>query len=269
MAKWKIFNLWMLITNIAYFIVGNIAIYSLSTGDFTLQGILFWGTALGLHVFAYLFYYYVKLVKAANKGFIFHLAFFGAFIAWGIYQITIENISSVPVLFILEPVIIWAILLGFHALVAQKWRSILDNAVKTVEKNSKDIKDEFTIINKAKWLAFWNWSLIAHGSIFSTVIILSAIQVIIEIAPLEILLHVAFGEGIAVSIHGAIYFVYLKNIRGFWKWTFILHKVTFVVTGAYLICFNIIFLPSSPVSAIALVGWGIGLGLHYILARYA
>ncbi|MFX1239196.1 MAG: 2TM domain-containing protein, partial [Promethearchaeota archaeon] len=269
MAKLKVLNFWMLIAHIAYFIVGNIIIYSLWLSDIPLVYLLFWSTSLGLHAFAFSFYYYVKSVKAAYKGLIIHGVFFGAVIAGGVYQLSIENILTIPIIFLIEPVLIWSILIGFHALVAHNWTIILANAVKIAEKQVGNDTPNYKIVSRAKWLAFWNWTLIAHGSIFSALLIFSTIQVLIDILPLDILMHITFGEGIGLSMHGAINHVYSKNIRKFWKWTFVLHFIAYIVVGAYLITLNLVFEPGIPISAVALAGWAIGIGVHYIFARFS
>ena len=60
--------------------------------------------------------------------------------------------------------------------------------------------------------------------------------------------------------------IMIKNIRGFWSWSFVLHLTTFIVVGVYLVLINILYAPGFAWSAISLAGWGIGLGLHLIIA---
>ncbi len=267
LARTKIFNFWLLIANIAYFIVGNILIYTYLTGENTIEGTLMWGTMVGVHAFAFLFYYYVASVKAAFKGLIIHLAFFGALIGWGIYQLS--KITAPNILIVIEPVLIWAILIGFHAFAAYKWEPIIADAIAIVERQAAGKLDKYDIKSRAGWLAVWKWSFFAHICIYGVVLILTGIQISLLMLPIDILLHTAFGEAIGLAMHGAIYFVLLKNIRKFWRWTFILHLIAYIVVGAYLITINIVYTPQFAWSAISLAGWGIGLGLHYLIARFA
>ena len=129
--------------------------------------------------------------------------------------------------------------------------------------------DKYDIHSRARWLAFWKWSFIAHIGIFAAALIMTGIQIYLESYDPMILLHAAFGEGIGLSIHGAIYYSLLKNIRGFWRWTFFIHLVIYVVVGVYLVILNIVLVPGIAWSAIALAGWGIGLGVHFLIAKFA
>ncbi len=267
MARTKIFNFWLLITNVAYFIAGNILAYTYFAGENTIEGTLMWATFVGIHAFAFFFYYYVTSIKAAFKGLIIHLAFFGAVMGWGIYQLT--KITVPNILFAIEPILIWGILIGFHAFVAYKWEPILADATAIVERQAAGMLDKYDIKSRAGWLAVWKWSFFAHICIYGAVLILTGVQISLLSLPIDLIMHTAFGEVIGLAMHGAIYYVLLKNIRKFWRWTFIIHLVVFIVVGAYLITINIVYTPQFAWSAISLAGWAIGLGLHYLIARFA
>lgn len=268
MARTKILNFWLLMANIAYFIVGNILLYVNFPETMIIDGTLAWGTFLGVHAFAYIFYYYATTVKAAFRGLIIHLVFFGAAIGWALYQLISSGVRISP-LIIAEPIMLWGILIATHTFVAIKWDPILSNATAIIERQVGDSLDKYDIHSRARWLAFWKWSFIAHIGIYAATLIITGIQISIESLDPMIMLHVAFGEAIGLSIHGAIYYILLKNIRQFWRWTFFIHLVVYIVVGLYLVVGNIVLAPGIAWSAIALAGWGIGLGVHFLIAKFA
>ncbi|TFG20358.1 MAG: 2TM domain-containing protein [Promethearchaeota archaeon] len=261
----KIINFWILIAHIAYFIVGTILIYTMeltTDGDLNIiEGTMMWATLLGVHAFGYFFYYYIDFIEGVIKGLIVHIAFYAAIIGWLIYAYTkVQEGIFYP----LYPIILWGILIAFHSFISIKWDDILKGALGTIERQFAGL-DKYELRAKAKRLFFWQWSLMAHIVIYAVGLILIGITMAIESVNIALLIHPAMGWAIAIAIHSSFYIINLKNIQGFWKRTFALHLATYISVGIYLIIINAM-IGGYPFSAITVVGWGIGLGIHYILA---
>ncbi|TFG00373.1 MAG: 2TM domain-containing protein, partial [Promethearchaeota archaeon] len=258
-------NFWVLIAHIAYFIVGTILIYTMqitTDGDLTIiEGTMMWATLLGVHAFGYFFYYYIDSIEGVTKGLIVHIAFYAAIIGWLIYAYTkVQEGIFYP----LYPMILWGILIAFHSFISIKWDDILKGSLEMIERQFGGL-DKYELRAKAKRLFFWQWSLMAHIAIYAVGLVLIGITMAIESVNIALLIHPAMGWGIAIAIHSSFYIIHLKNIQGFWKGTFAIHLATYISVGIYLIILNAM-IGGYPFSAIALVGWGIGLGIHYIIA---
>ena len=74
------------------------------------------------------------------------------------------------------------------------------------------------------------------------------------------------GWLIGVAVHGAFFISYYKQIRAFLSWTAIIHAAVYITVGVYLVILNVTIATGIAWSAIALGGWGIGFGLHVLLA---
>ena len=264
-VKTKIVNFWVLIAHIAYFIVGTIMIYTMditSSGNLTIiEATMMWATLLGVHAFGYYLYYYIDSIEGVMKGLIVHIAFYAATIGWLIYAYTqVQERIFYP----LYPMILWGILIAFHVFISMKWDDILKGALATVERQFEDL-EKYDLRAKAKRLFFWQWSLIAHIAIYAVGLVLIGLTMAIESVDIGLLIHPAMGWAIAIVIHSSFYIINLKNIQGFLKGTFAIHLATYISVGIYLIILNAM-IGGYPFSAIALVGWGIGLGIHYIIA---
>ncbi len=263
-ARAKIANFWVLIAHIAYFVVGTIMIYTMNniiSSSRIIEGTMMWATLLGVHALGYYIYYYIDSIEGVMKGLIVHIAFYAAIIGWLIYIYT-----QVPtrIFYPLYPMILWGILIAFHVFISMKWDDLFKNALATVERQFEGL-DKYDLRAKAKWLFFWQWSLIAHIAIYAVGLILIGITMAIEAVDIGLLIHPAMGWAIPIAIHSSLYVIKLKNIQGFWKGTFLIHLATYISVGIYLIILNAM-IGGYPFSAIALASWGIGLGLHYILA---
>jgi hypothetical protein len=130
---------------------------------------------------------------------------------------------------------------------------------------SKEIKKE-EAPSVSKGVLFWKWSFIIHLFIYFTVLVIIGITLAAGGKNLLLLLHPTFGWLIGVAGHWSIYFIVQKPIKGFLSYTAFLHLTIYIVTSIYLVILNIVFAPEFPWSPIAIGGWGIGIGLHLLLA---
>jgi hypothetical protein len=267
MAASKISNFWLVIIHISYYVIVNIWLYSsniLRPSDPTdlIEMTLGWGSILAVHIFSYILFYFVEAIKSVMKGLIIHIAFYGVVNGWLLYEF-FTNISKIfwPIF----PLILWGILIIYHAYITINWKSIIDKALNTVISQFGEDLDKYQLRSKARWLVFWMWSFIGHVTMWAAGIILIGIHFALFGVQIGLLIHPAMGWLIGVALHGSLFYLVLKNVRGFWKSTAIIHISIFISTGAYLIVLNALYSPF-PWSAIALAGWGIGLGLHLLLA---
>ncbi|MFX1575421.1 MAG: 2TM domain-containing protein [Promethearchaeota archaeon] len=268
-GAFKISNLWILIAHITYFIVVNILIYTVIPNLFTnvLENMIFfnvtisWSTFISIHIFGFFLYFYNESIKPVLKGLIIHVSLYVASNVLFIYQ-WIK--SQLPYFTPIYSLILWGIIIAFHAFLSLRYEYMIKDALPKVEKYYPDA-DRYKLHSKARGLLLWKYSLISHLIIYITGIFLIAINMIIMSIELSNIIHPIMGWGIGVSIHVALYLNVLLKIKAFWKWTFSVHLATYISTGVYLIILNVM-MGGLPWSAIALVGWGIGLGVHALLA---
>lgn len=266
-AASKISNFWLVIIHISYYIVVNIWLYTtniLSPSDPNdiIEMTLGWGSILGVHIFSYILFYFVEVIRPVMKGLIIHIAFYGVANGWQLYEFFINPSQIFWPIF---PLILWGILIAYHAYITINWNFIIDKALNTVKSQFGDELENYELRSKARWLVFWMWSFIGHATMWAAGIILIGIHFIILGIPIGLLIHPAMGWLIGLSVHGALFLIAIQKIRGFWKSTAIIHMAIYISTGVYLIILNVLY-STFPWSAIALAGWGIGLGLHLLIA---
>jgi len=263
MINSKISNFWILIIHIAYFIIVTIWLYASGIlGISSVDSTLSWATFLGVHIFGYSLYYYVEAIKPVIKGLLINIAFYAALNAWMIYQF-VKQPSGI--FWPIYPLILVGVIIAIHVYVCMNWDSIKEEALALIERQFGDKLEKYELESKAFKLNFWKWTFITHIAVWGGGIILIGIQMALVDIPVGLVIHPAMGWLIAVAIHGAIFLIYQKNIQGFWKPTAIIHLAAFLSTSAYLIVLNVLTTPF-PWSAIAIAGWGIGLGLHLLIA---
>jgi hypothetical protein len=267
MAASKVSNFWIVIIHIGYYIAVNILLYTMNLitiSDFTevIEMTVFWGIILVVHIISYVLYYFIEVLNYVLKGLIIHCAFYGAINGWQLYEYY-KNPSNI--FWPLYPLVLWGIIIVYHAYIAFNWTSILSGARTIINKQYKEELEEYKLKSKARWLIFWKWSFISHITVWAVGIFLIGINFAIVGIQIGLLIHPLMGWLIAVSIHGSFFVIMAQNIRGFWKRTAIIHLAIFISTGVYLIILNAMT-SIFPWSAIALAGWGIGLGLHLLLA---
>jgi len=114
---------------------------------------------------------------------------------------------------------------------------------------------------------FWKWSFIIHLFIYIICLVIIGIALIVQGENLLLLIHPTMGWLVGIAFHGAIYIIVKKSIKGFLSWSAFLHLTVYIVVSIYLVILNVLFSPGFPWSAIAIAGWGIGIGLHLLLAH--
>ncbi|TFF93866.1 MAG: 2TM domain-containing protein [Promethearchaeota archaeon] len=269
-AQSKIVNLWVLLAHISYFIVANILIYinvpatQIQTEPFTLiESTLTWATVLGIHVFGYYLFFYNDKFPKVLKGLILHITFYIGINAWIIYS----DLTQLPeMVTFYYPLILWGVAILVHTFLYLKWDSIQPAAIEETKRNLSGEYDKYELNKKANRLLFWKWSFISHLLIWALGIVLIGINFAIEGINMQFLVIAALGWLIGVSVHGGCFIVVLKNISDFLSWTATLHLSAYISTAVLLITLNVMA-PAFPWSAIALAGWGIGLGIHILLAK--
>jgi hypothetical protein len=263
----KISNFWFVIIHISYYIIVNIWLYTnniLRPSDPSelIELTVGWGFLLAVHVAGYILFFFVEILKPVIKGLIIHISFYAVGNGWQLYEFFKQPSKIFWPIFSL---ILWGILVAYHAYITLNWDSIIDKALNTVKKQYGEDLDKYKLRSKARWFVFWMWSFIGHVTMWAVGIILIAIYFVIFGVQIILLIHPTMGWLIAVSIHGALFLIVLKNIRGFWSSTALIHVAIYISTGIYLVILNVLY-SAFPWSAIALAGWGIGLGLHVLIA---
>ncbi|MFX1312808.1 MAG: 2TM domain-containing protein, partial [Promethearchaeota archaeon] len=267
--KSKVANLWILLTHITYFIVVTILAYTVipTLLDTTIQNInainttISWSTFLGVHIFSYLLYFYNESIKPVIKGLIIHMTIYIASNILIIYQwLKSDLIYFYPI----YSLILWGAIISIHVFLSIKYDYMIKDALTKVEKYYEGA-DKYKLHSEARVFLISQYSFISHLIVYVAGIILIVFQLAILGIDLGIIVHPIMGWMIGVSIHGALYLIILLNIRGFWKWTFTLHFAAYISTSIYLIILNVLT-GGILWSAISIVGWGIGIGIHAILA---
>lgn len=267
MATSKITNFWLVIIHIAYYVTVNIWLYTINQSiileleQSMEMSLIQWGSFLLVHVFSYALYYHVRTITGVIKGLIIHLAFYGVVNTW---QVRDYYKNPTELYWPLFPLILWGVLIAYHVYIAFNWNSVIESAVHNVKEQFRD-RNDLELRSKARWFVFWKWSFIAHATMWGVGIVLIGISLALLTIQIGLLIHPAMGWLIAVCIHGSLFYIVLNNIEGFWKRTALIHLATYISTGVYLIILNILT-SIFPWSAIALAGWGIGLGFHILLA---
>ncbi|MFX1310321.1 MAG: 2TM domain-containing protein [Promethearchaeota archaeon] len=298
--KYKIGNFWILLIHLTYFIVTYIIVnvyVFVGTGLGEIERLIIldifisWGIYLVWHAFAYLLYYHVGILKSVVKGLLLHISIYSIVNGQLYYRnIEFEDVFSILIYFML----LWGIGVVIHTIIAIKWTSIMEKEqakvlakyegreIKQIEKfwsgfsteelpqeeilpKIKTILDKDEIRSLAKGILFWRWSFITHIIIYITGLIIIGINLTALGINLIILIHPIMGWLIGVAFHGAFYYVFQKPIKGFLNYTAFLHFIVYIVTCTYLVILNFLFTPGIPWSLIAILGWGIGIGIHIIL----
>ena len=266
----KLTNLWILLAHILYFIIVSILLYSLNIYFWReqiqplLESTFFWGTLLGVHAFGFYLFFYNDIMRKVLKGLVFHVVTYTSINGWMIYF----NLSQSPnQIWFYYPLILWGIAIVIHTFVFLKWDIVKNNAITIVTSQYGTTSDKYYLESKANRYLFWKWSLLTHIAIWICGIIMIGINLIILRENFSILIYSALGWLIGVSIHSGCFIVVFKKIQRFLSWTAILHICAFISSSALMIAINILN-PGFPWSVIAIFSWGIGLGLHVILAKF-
>lgn len=271
MARKRITHFWLLLAHIFYFIVINILIYvsnllmNIVSPTEQINSNIFRGFFLGIHIIGYVIAYYFKM-KPVVKGLIFDGVFCALFIILGIYEF-VQGVIAINWLF--YAIIMWCIIIGIHVIVAKKWDSIRAkyfDKISTISTSDGLDLESYEIDSRTTSLVFWQWSFIAHLLVYAVGLIFIYIELKNAGFNTILLIHPAMGWLIAVAIHAAIYLAVRFQIIEFFPITAMIHLAVYIVTCIYLVLLNILFTPQFPWSLISIAGWGIGLGLHLLLA---
>lgn len=302
----KIGNFWLILIHVTYFIVAYIIVnvyVFVGTGLGQVEQLLVleifvrWGIFLVLHIFGYILFYHIEIIKAVVKGLILHFLFYviviGLFIYENIaYEVSQEWLISIYIM------ALWAIGIVIHLIITIRWDKLIEkeqirvrkkyDAAKTErieriwseflgrkieeeEPSQEEVKQELTLILEddvrsiAKGRIFWKWSFITHLIIYITGLIIIGLNFAALGINLILLIHPIFGWLIGIAAHGALYYIVQKPIKGFLSYTGFLHLTVYIVTSIYLAILNVLFTPGALWSLVAILGWGIGMGIHLIL----
>jgi len=267
LAAGKVANLLIFTAHITYYIVAQILIYTLffpiDLVDVVLNSIL-WGIALIIHIFGYFLYFYKKEISPVKKGVLIHAAFYIGFnpfnIVRGLVFPPIDTVS--PFLTLL----FWGIFLVFHIYLAMNYEDFQKDAETILKEKSEDLSQE-ELQSKIKWFVAWKWTFLGHVVIYIVGLIFIAISLIVLSLDLVLLIFAALGWLIGLSAHYSIYWILMIRVRRFLKWTFRIHLHVYIPTCVDMVVINLIG-GGFPWSPIAILGWGIGVGVHYILNRF-
>ena len=273
----KIGNFWMLLVHLTYFIVTyiivNIYVF-IGTGLGEVELLLIasvfisWGIFLGWHAFCYILFYHVESIRDVVKGLILHITFYALLNGLIVFGdiVFAKYYSLYPWDTIVYFMLLSSIGIFVHAFITYKWDIIIENMrAKTRAKYGVEF-DKDDVYSIAKGILFWRWSLIIHFLIYIGALIIIGINMAEQGINLLLLIHPTMGWLIGVAFHGAIYIIVKKPIKGFLSYTAFLHLTVYIVVSIYLVILNVLFSPGFPWSAIAIAGWGIGIGLHILLA---
>ncbi len=301
--KYKIGNFWLLLLHLTYYVVTFIIVnvYVFVGTGFGEVGLLlvldvfgFWVLYLAWQAVSYFLFYHVESIKSTLKGLIIHIGLIAIVNVQFGYEFTQISQFLYPT-FAVFFMLISAIGLIIHAVIVYRWDKMIEDAqakvrgkyetseTKKIEKfwggfsteepPREEIKqrigvilDEDDVRSMAKGLLFWKWSFIAHFFIYISTLIFIGINLATQGGDLSLLIHPTMGWLIGVFFHGAIYIIVLQRIKGFLNITALLHLTVYIVTCIYLVILNVLFVPGVPWSVYAILGWGIGIGFHLLLA---
>ena len=284
LATSKLLGIEILLLHITYFVIVAVLSYASQiwvilsyTIESVIQTTIGWALFLGLHVLAYYLFNYNEKLSTVMKGLILHIIAYVGLIFIGLWeQLSRLAIDSSAIFWWHIPVILWAFFIGIHILVTLKWDSINPNALEKVKSRSREGLEEYKYQRLTYWVLFWQFTFIAHifayilGLIFIfplTTGFAATLSVYFAVEALDLLAIIAFGWLMGLLVHGAMYIVAVKQIRGFLMWTAVLHIAAYIGAIPLLITINLLFMPALLWSAIALGGWAILLGAHLLIAK--
>ncbi|TXT67735.1 MAG: conserved membrane protein of unknown function [Promethearchaeota archaeon] len=266
-STFKLVIFYLLIAHIIYFIVAQVLIYALFFPIDLVDGILssiLWGVAVIIHAFGYYIYFYQKSIEAVKKGVIIHAAFYIGYNPLNIIRgLVIQPIDTVSPFISL---LFWGIFLAFHAYVAMKYKQLKEKAETSLNEKAKDV-DPKEIQAKIKWFVAWKWSFLGHMVIYVVGLIAITITIFVLSLDIAILPVVALGWLIGLSAHYSLYWILMFRARNALKWTFRIHLHVYIPACVDMVVLNLLT-GGFPWSPIGILGWGIGIGVHYILKKY-
>ncbi len=272
-AASKLLGIELLLLHLTYFVIVNVIVYTTQiwvpetvppTLIQVIEATLGWGIFVAIHLLAYYLLNFVDTMKIEMKFLILHgLGYIGLAVVG-----LIEQVTSGGAFWWYIPVVLWAIVFGIHVVVALKWDAINPPALEKVKSRAKEGLEEYKYQRMTYWLLLWRFSFIAHIFVYILGIILLNVQFINVLgSDIDVWVIVVLGWLMGLLIHGAFYYVALKNITNFLMWTAVPHIAAYIGGIPLLITLNILYDPTILWSAIALGGWAIGLGAHILIAK--
>ncbi|MHA1805201.1 MAG: 2TM domain-containing protein [Promethearchaeota archaeon] len=278
-AGLKIIQFWLLVANAGYFIVSVILAYtaplfgvyymiSIQNGVIIdpIYNILPWAIFLGIHGCSYYLFNYKLTIPLLNSSLILNLL---AYIAYNVYFLILQVLNPLEFfstqIWIHYPLILWGIIIVIHYILIRRKDIELKKAIEKMRNVIKEQLDEFQLKKKGMILLFFQWTFIAHLCVYLGGIILISMD-LARLGIINVIIHVIMGWLIALVIHGGFFIIYRNQILSFLSATAILHSSIYITVSTYMVLINIIYSPGVPWSAIAIAGWGIGFGLHVLLA---
>ncbi len=259
MVNKKISHLWLLLADITYFAVINALLVNLIPFVNQFESLIIWAIVVGLHAFAYILAYHINM-KSIVKGLVFNIVLFGAILGLVIYQVVQGLLTANWILYL---IIFWGIIFGIHIIIAKKWDSFkvkTEDTISTMSTSSGFDLDSFEVKSRASSLLIWQWSFVAHLIVYGVGLLIISLELANAGLELSLLIHPAMGWLVAVAIHGAIYIAVRFQILELLPITAMIHVAIYAVICIYLAILNPI------VAVITAAGWGIGLGLHVLVA---
>ena len=283
-AASKLLGIEVLLMHITYYVVIAVITYatqiwllSAVTLENVLQTTIGWALFLGLHVLAYYLFNFNESLSIALKGLILHIIAYVGLIFIGLWE-QLTQISEGQTIFWWHiPVILWLFFIGIHIFVTLKWDSINSRALEKVKSRAREEREEYKYQRLTYWVLFWRFTFIAHICAYLLGLLLisftplaatiaASLSAYITVEASTVMVVIALGWLIGVLVHGAMYWIALKQIRAFLMWTGVLHSAAYIGGIPLLVTINILLSPALLWSAIALGGWAIGLGFHLLLA---
>jgi hypothetical protein len=273
-ASSHVIQFWLLLIHLSYFIVVNLLFYleeflpfiNLEGMNFIniIYGSIAWGIIVGIHALEY--YFFVIRVEKGEpiwKSFYLHII---AYLALNIFLIIYQFTRSTFMIWIHYPLISWGVVLALHLYVTLNWEKFLSSAKELMQRQISEQLEDFELRKEAIKFLFIDFELIAHILIYISTIILLGIQFAIEGIDLILLIYPIFGWLIAISINASFLWIFYTQESSFLKATAAIHISVYIPTSILMVLINILFAPGILWSVIAIAGWGIGVGLHVLLA---
>ncbi|MBN1215952.1 MAG: 2TM domain-containing protein [Candidatus Lokiarchaeota archaeon] len=272
-AKSRLTQFWILIIHIALFTVICILLFSVNFDiseminteyDEFIFRFIIWPIFISVHAVQYYLFNYVKNYKAITKSLYLNLY---AFVVFNIYIIVHQFLVEPSFIRIQYSLIGWTLVLLVHLYVNMKWNKIYENLSKKARQSRPNINEEYRLLRITNYMIFIKWSFIAHIPVYIATIILLGIHAIFLDIDLILLIYPAMGWLIGLAVHCVLVYIISNNIHKFFVWTALINIGAYIPTSIFLVAINILFYPEFLWSAIAIAGWGVGLGFHLLIAN--
>jgi hypothetical protein len=267
LAAFKVVNTLILLAHITYYIVAQVIIFILFVPLDMAEQLLdstHWGILLIIHLLSYYVFFYRENIEEVKKGVIIHAAFYV-----GYNTINFARSLFFPPIDTLSPfftLLFWGIFLAFHAYIALNYQELQEQAESTLKAKSIDVEKE-ELESKIKPFVTWKWTFLGHVAIYIVGLIVLTVTILVLGMDLLLVPIIALGWLIAISAHYSLYWILMFRVKSVLEWSFKIHLHVYVPSCILMIVLNLIS-GIFPWSLIGILGWGIAIGIHYILKRY-